>query len=148
MKGDEMSQEQSHYLEIVGSCRKVMTESKITEPADDDQTPRSSRCSHAIVSREWTEVSDFGDIHNLYAAMDSAAGDRMERFDVSEDEICKTYTMIYRVGDKWFVTCFRAAVLIFSRLFEVKTVEILCGKWIKSGESEAIHRRIIEFLGV
>ena len=44
MKGDEMSEEKSHYLEIVGSCRKVMTESKITEPADDDQTPRSSHC--------------------------------------------------------------------------------------------------------
>lgn len=49
-----------------------MTESKTVEPADDDQNPRSSRCSHAIVNREWTEVSDFGDIHNLYAAMDSA----------------------------------------------------------------------------
>ena len=101
-----------------------------------------------MAANEWTEVSDFGDIHKLYAAMDFAAGDRMERFDVRGDETVKLYTMVYRVGDKWFNTAFRIVTLLRSQVFEVRTTEIVCGKWAKTDESEVIHRRIIKFLGM
>jgi hypothetical protein len=96
------------------------------------------------VTNKWTEVSDFGNIDNLYAVMNFATGERMEQFDVRGDELVKLYTMVYRVDDRWFNTAFRATTLLYSLVFEIQTVEIICGKWTQTSDSEAIHCRIVE----
>lgn len=78
MKGDEMSEEKSHYLEIVGSCRKVMTESKTVETAGDDQTPCSSQ-GYASFDDWYQEIEGFavraerlkGPVDELRAAFDA-----------------------------------------------------------------------------
>lgn len=92
----------------------------------------------------WVEVQDFGDIHNLYSAVEFAAGDRFERFDVTENHDCKIYQMVYELDGRWFVVVFRR-VKMFPR-FEVDNIEIKSGKWVDTPESAAIKTKLLEFL--